>query len=268
MKTNNSQPSPGELPSYLGYGILDKASIQFKNGLLNASYVFERDNSLVHQVSWEENRCSLDTFCHGNRVRITSYPTLKQALLADCMSWTLNDDDCFQFLAKEVSKLGNIYVSHPKPDEENTSINYFPAGKLFLFSLPLLDKSPAYVEFLNNVKEDASIRFMRERKGLLLQAKPHSPVTLHPIVIADFVVPLAHLASAAQIMVEANIIQKEKMFRLIINEAINAESSLMQVFLGEENDSYFGICFKEIEAEKLEWLKEMFGLQTKTLSLF
>lgn len=265
MKTINLNYGGRKLPAYLGYGILDASSIQFENDVLTVNYVFESDGSLVHQVVWEKDRCYLNTLCHGKQVRRSIYPNLKQALLSDCMSWTLYQDDCFLFLSKEVSELGNIYVNHPRPDKKETSLSYYPAGKLFLFSLPMVSRTSDYISFLEKIQDDPYMRFYRERKGLLIRADKQHKVSLAPVIIADFVVPLAHLVSAAKTMVASGIIEKEKQWRLIANEAMATENTLLQIFPGTKAYPYFGICFKELEGDKYQALADIFILQAEGL---
>lgn len=266
MKTNYLNYGGRELPAYLGYGILDESSIRFENDELHANYVFESDGSLVHQVNWEKDRCYLITFCHGKAGRKSCYCDLKQALLADCMTWTLYQDDCFLFLSKEVSALGNIYVNHPKRDKNETALSYYPAGNLFVFSLPVQVKNQAYHDFLDAVQGSPALRFFRERNGSLLLSDHEQQISLKPIIFAEFIVPLARLVSAAKIIVAAGVIEKEKALRLMVNEAYAAETAFLQAFPGNEKYPFFGICFKETEAGKKEALKEMFRLQAEGLS--
>ncbi len=254
-----------ELPPSLGYGILDEKSVKFENEKLFAEYVFECDDSVVHRIKWTKDRSEFRTFLHGVSKRFTVYPTLKQTMLYDCMDWNLQTDDCYQFLSDEIIKLGNIYVNHPKTDGKDTILNYFPAGKLFLFSLPLLTKTDKYLDFLEQVKSSKLICFFRERHGHLLQENQESKVTNQPIIIAEFIVTLAHLFNAAKEMVAAGVIDQSKISRLIVNESYDAENSLMQTFRGDSKKPYFSIVFKEFPRDKFEGLSELFLLQVEEL---
>lgn len=254
-----------ELPRYLAYGILDEKSIKYENEELYAEYVFECDNSVVHKVRLKKDRAHLDTFCQGQTGFMSTCPTLKHTLMHECMGWQLHKDAPFQFLSKEICGLGNIYVNHPKPDEKSTSVNFFPAAKMFLFSLPLVSKSEKYLNFLELIKGSNLIKFYRERNGHILFLKPDSEIRMQHIVIADFIVPLAHLYNAAKIFAIENIIESSKLFRLMINESYDADSSLMQTFIGDEQNKYFSIIFKEFPKGKYSTLAEMFLLQVEGL---
>lgn len=263
MKTENLNFGGRNLPSYLGYGILDEKSITFKNDVLFANYVFECDGSLVHQVAWEKNRCKFDTFDHGKPLRQSCYPDLEKVLLNEYSFLSLDRDDCYQFLSREICGLGNIYVHHPKRDEKSTSINFFPAGKLFLFSLPLLERNSPYLNFLKRPLKHAS--FFRERNGVLLLETNDSKIIAKPIIIADFIVALAYLTSAARDFVSSNIISNEKHLRLMVNESYDVESGFMQVFTGNDVYPHFAICSKEHPKEKYAALEEMFCINVAEL---
>lgn len=265
METKNLNFNGLELPPSMGYGILDEKSVKYENEELFAEYVFECSGSVVHIIKWTKERCEFETFLHGESKRFTVYPTLKQALLYDCMHWNLQTDDCYQFLSGKIIKLGNIYVNHPNADGRNTILNYFPAGKLFLLSLPLLVRTDKYLDFLEQVKGSKLLSFFRERHGHLLQLNQESIVTIQPIIVAEFIVTLAHLFNAAKEMVAAGVIDKSKILRLIVNESYEAANSLMQTFSGDSKNPYFSIVFKEFPSDKFEGLSELFLLQVEDL---
>ena len=91
------------------------------------------------------------------------------------MHWNLQTDDCYQFLSDEIIKLGNVYVNHPNTNGKETKLNFFPAGKLFLFSLPLLVRIDKYLDFLETL--DAG-QFQLHFKGIdetLAVSRRHLP---------------------------------------------------------------------------------------------
>jgi hypothetical protein len=265
METKNLSFNGMELPPYLGYGILDPESTRYENGELYAEYVFECDGSVVHEVRWNTKYCMLFTYCHGARGNISSYPDLRYALLYDCRSWNLHKDDCYLFLSREISKLGNIYVNCPEPDAKKGSADFYPAGKMFILSLPLAGKTEKYLDFLEQITDSEIIRFSHERKGHIIVLNKDSKVTFQPIIIAEFNTPLAHLFNAAKAIVNAGIIDDRIIFRLIINECYDAENSLMKTFIGDNQYQYYCIVFKEFPEDKYESLAGLFHSQIVNL---
>jgi hypothetical protein len=244
METKNLSFNGRELPQYLGYGILYPGSVRYDDGELYAEYVFECDGSVVHEVRWNKKSCTLFTYCHGASGNISFYPNLEYALLYDCRSWDLSKDDCYLFLAGEISKLGNIYINLPELDAEKYSANFYPAGKIFILSLPIVEKNKKYSEFLEQIKDSEYLKFSHERNGQVILLDKDSKETILTITFALFSAPLAHLFNAARAIVNAGIIDKSKIFRLIINECQSAEHTYMKTFKGDTQNPYFSIVFK------------------------
>ena len=254
METKNLSFNGMDLPAYLGYGILDQESIRYQKGELHAEYVFECDGSVVHRVTWNDKNCKLETFCHGERGNFTICPDLRYAMLYDSRSWDLSKDYCYLFLAREISRLGNIYVNLPQPDEKKSSADFYPAGKIFVLSLPIAEKTQKYSDFLGQIKNSDILRFSREKKGHTVAIDKNLKADISPITIADFDSPAAHLYNAAKEIVNAGIIDKRKFFPLIINECYNAENLTMKTLTGDKLNPQFMIVFKEFSQDKLEHL--------------
>jgi hypothetical protein len=261
----NDSKFRNSLPPYLAYGILDESSITFLDGVLHANYVFECDGSVVHKIAWDEKNCDLHTYLHGHENRYTRYNDLKAALLNDCVGWNLCKDKCFLFLADKVSRLGNIYVHCPEGFPKSGSANYFPAAKIFVFSLPLWEKTSAYFAFLNEIKKLEYPIFLGERKCTLLLETKASKVLTKSILIADFCVPLAYLVRAAKVFVSAGIIAKEIYLRLNINEATVALEGDLNIYVGDHEFPKFGVYFSEVGETQQQDLLDIFRKVTPKL---
>jgi len=248
----------GTLPPYLAYGILDESSITYLDGVLQANYVFEFDGSVVHKIAWGEEFCDLHTYLHGKKYRTTRYPDLQKALLYDCAGWRLGENDCFYFLAKKISRMGRIFVQHPSAGANFESVCYFPAGKLYAFSLPLLERTSAYFAFLDVIKNQEHVRFHGERKCTLLLETHNSEVLSKEIIIADFIVPLAYLVSAAEVFISAGILAKEKYLRLMVHEAHCALGVGLQIYKGDHEFLKFGLCFPDVDEARHKALLNAF----------
>jgi hypothetical protein len=136
---------------------------------------------------------------------------------------------------------------------------------MFILSLPLAGKTEKYFGFLEQIKDSEIIKFSRERKRLVIVLDKDSKVTIRPIIIAEFDTPIAHLFNAAKAIVDAGIIDERKIFRLIINECYSAEKLLMKTFIGDTQNQYFSIVFKELPEDKYESLTGLFYSQMISL---
>ena len=247
-----------ELPSSLGYGVLDKSSVKIENEVIGADYLLECDRSVVHQVSWGKDRCELKTLIHGEFCGTSTYPGLEHVLTNDFFVRDFSKDPVFLFLGKETSRQGNIWIQHPPSKEkEQQKIIYYPAGLLLLFRLPVLAKGPQYARFLETLKPGQPISFFRERKGFLLVADECLKLQNHPIIIADFIVPLARMWSAARTFAGQGIIDPRKQDRLIIDESGNAESTFMQIYPGDLSNPCFAIVFKDCDEKQREGIAKL-----------
>ncbi|MEP7128720.1 MAG: hypothetical protein ABI729_07625 [Chitinophagales bacterium] len=266
MENNPLTKDNRKLPYTLGYGILNESSITCFNEVLSADYVFDCDDTVAHHVVWSEDRCVLTTFFHGMLTSYTTYPDLEKALLYQCLSWKLEEDAAFLHVAREVCRAGNIFVNYPKTDKKNVNLGYFPAGKIFIYTLPLLEKTKAYTDFLEQISERGEITLFRERNGHLLQATTDGQSSAQPLVLAEFVVTLPYLVRAAKTFAAAGVIAKEKRLRLVVTESAEAEAQLMQTFTGDEQQPPFAIVFREVSAPQLKGLQVVFASKAKQVS--
>lgn len=260
-----------ELPPYLGYGILDERSVKFENYIITADYLLECDGSVVHRIVWNKNRCELKTELHGESCEVGFYSDLNKALTHNFLIRDFARDKVFDFLMERTSGIGNIYIQKPDPRGKGKQpLTFYPAGLLMSFRLPLPEKTHQYDLFLDNIKSSGHISFFREQKANLLLADTELKVTIEPLVIAEFIVPLAFMISAAKTFAESGIINPRKQYRLIISESLQAETTQMQSFIGAEKISFFAINFVEFTEEKHPELTKLFietvkGLRDKLI---
>ena len=118
METNSLNFFGRELPSSLGYGVLDKSSVKIENEVISADYLLECDRSVVHIVKWEKDRCELRTLIHGEFCGTSTYPGLEHVLTNDFFVRDFSKDPVFLFLGKETSRRGNIWIQHPLSKEK------------------------------------------------------------------------------------------------------------------------------------------------------
>ncbi len=266
METKDLNFNGRELPSYLGYGILDEKTVRFENDVIRADYVLECDGSVVHRITWDKSHCELETLLHGSFAGFSSYTDLDKALSYDFMSRNLAEDNVFNFLSETTIGMGNIYIQQPDSKEKGKpKVVYFPAGLLMCFRLPVIDNGWDYQAFLLTINESGFAKLRLERNSCLLLADPSLKVTIRPLVVAEFIVPLAYMTGAARIFAESGIIESGKPFRLMIAESYQVANAYMQTFPGTEDNPYFGYCFQNIPKEKHSILADFFTVAIRNL---
>jgi hypothetical protein len=266
METKQLNFSGRELPAYLGYGILDENSVRFANEVITADYVLSGDGTVVHKVIWDKNRCELQTHLHGESYGTSWYPDLHKALTYDFFSRHFDSDKVYDYLTKRTCDAGNIYVQKFKPaSKDEKRIVYYPAGILLSFNLPLPEKDELYMSFLESIK-GSHISLFREKSSHLLLLDVHEQVTMHPITVAEFIVPLAYMTDAAETFTKSGLIRPCKILRMMVDESYKTQSSFMQTFTGDDVNPYFAYCFKELDEGQHGNLMKMFEHTAKALS--
>lgn len=267
METKKLNFSGRGLPSSLGYGILDENSVRFEDDVINADYVLDCDGSVVHKINWNRNRCEFKTLLHGEPCGTSWYTDLNKALTSDFLFRRFDSDKVFDYLTRKTCNAGNIHVQKFKPSgKDEKRIIYYPAGILLCFTLPLPVKNELYTSFLESIKQGNHISFFGEKGATLLLMDVHQQVSMHPITVADFIVPLAYMTSAAVTFAKSGLIRPCRMLRLMVDESYNRQSSFMQTFTGDDVNPYFAYCFREIEEGQHENLMKMFEHTAKALS--
>lgn len=253
-----------ELPNYLGYGVLDKSSVTVVNDVITADYILDCDKTIVHKLTWGKIDCEFETFFHGDFNGQSRYPEIARVVTNDFNCRDLGNDACFLFLAKETSKKGNIYIDISKA-KDRTATFYYPAGKLMIFSLPMPAKTPRIVSFLEEIDKYDHIKFYQEKSVVLLRSDQEKRVTLKPLLLLEFSVPLAYMVLAAQTFAEAKVISPEKRYRMIVTESYRHETLLFQAFRDQDVNTHYGLYHKACLVGKEEELTKYFSKSIKNL---
>jgi hypothetical protein len=253
-----------ELPNYLGYGVLDKSSVTVVNDVITADYILDCDNTIVHKLTWKNDDCEFESFFHGEFNRDSRYPDISRVVANDFNCRDLGSDPCFLFLARENSKKGNIYTDISKA-KDKTATSYYPAGKLMIFSLPMPEKTGPIISFLEEIGNYDHIKFYQEKSVILLQSDQEKKVTLKPLVLLEFSVPVAYMVLAAQTFAEANVICPEKRYRMIVTESYRHETVLFQGFRDQDVNTHYGLYHKACPFDKAEELTKYFSNSIRNL---
>ena len=242
-----------KLPHSMGYGLIDPLSIIENDGTLEANYISEISNSVVHKVTWSLKSCELETYnSSGTTARLTVNRDLEKALLYDAMSWDLGKDPLYIEASNAVAGLGNILVMHPG----KTELNYYPAGKLMIFILPVKKLDDAYLSFKQDLLDNKLAGLFMEQKGHYIEFTKE--LTVQNLFLVSFIVPIGHMHAAAKHFAASSIIGPNKPDRLIIDEANSMRTKHMRVFTTHCCDGYYALLFKELTKQNYNAVIESF----------
>ena len=242
-----------KLPHSMGYGLIDPLSIIENDGTLQANYISEISNSVVHKVTWPLKSCELETFnSNGTMARLTVNRDLEKALLYDAMSWDLGKDPLYQEASNAVTGLGNILVMHPG----KTELNYYPAGKLMIFIIPVKKLDDAYLRFKQDLIDKKLAGLFMEQKGHYIEFTKE--LTIQNVYLVSFIVPIAQMYAAAKYFAASGIIGPDKPDRLIIDEANSMRTKQMRVFATHSGDGYYALLFQELTKQNYNAVIESF----------
>ncbi len=242
-----------QLPESMGYGFIDKQSIVETDNQLIANYVSQISQKLVHTVTWDNTGCELETFnSNGNRSRLTFNRSLEKALLYDAISWDLGKDPLYLEASNAITSLGNILVMHPG----RTELNYYPAGKLMMFILPVKKLDDTYLSFKQGLIENKLAGLFMEQKGHYMELKKE--LTIQNLHLVSFIVSMAQMHAAANYFANSGIIGPDKPDRLIIDEVGSMQTKHMRTFITKEGDGYYALLFQELTRQNYSSVIESF----------
>lgn len=198
-------PTAADLPTYLGFGLLDQGSVRFEDGWLTATYSDEHD--LVYEVRWNPNGCVLKSYWRGRELGRSGGPDLQKAFFYSWhgaeKSW---EDQRFIDLSNEIIRAGNVHFVFPRPEQV-----FFPAGLLFTLRQPITQSSLAAWEALKPVFESAVTpeprpRLYREGPGSIVHLLEGGDTWTERVLVVDLSVPLARVVQAVARCVQGGIV--------------------------------------------------------------
>ena len=253
MKIAYTSQDGRKLPHSMGYGLIDSLSILENDGTLEANYISEISNCVVHKVTWSLKSCKIETFNkNGTRGRITVNQNLEKALLYDAMTWDLGKDPLYREASNAVAGLGNILVMHPG----KTELNYYPAGKLMMFILPVKKLDDAYLRFKQDLIDNKLAGLFMEQKGHYLEFTKE--LTIRNVYLVSFIVPIGQMHAAAKHFATSGIIGPDKPDRLIIDEANSMRTKHMRTFITKDGNGYYALLLQELTKKNYNAVIESF----------
>ncbi|MCC5942989.1 MAG: hypothetical protein JJU37_15705 [Balneolaceae bacterium] len=245
-------------PPYLGFGIFNSKSISENGDEIRADYHFNGQpiHRAVH-LKKNDSWVIMDTI--NNSGRSSSGKDLEKATLMHFEHLDCNTDTTFQYVLNLVCGLGNIYFQYLKSNADaEGAASFYPSGKIVVFRVPITnetleshitsfsaDKLSLLMEINDNKKPDSvydSFIFMIKKNG---ERKALS------IRMIEYYVPLQLLHPTAEYLCSNQLIEPEKIFRMIIQDIPCKVDSASLTFQGTPEDDYqsYTIYFQGIDHE-------------------
>lgn len=252
-----------DFPSYIGFGRLKPETISEIKGMVTAEYFF--DDKPVHRISHNMNSKNWivkDIF--NDTGMISSSTELKNAVLMHFNNLDCNTNSIFNYMRDKVCNRGNIYFENLSSlKDESGAASYFPAGRLVIIRLPIFfDGAGRHkVDILTN-----KIPYLEEEKRPLLKlceayntsillTKKNDGKLIIPILMLEYIVTLVSVFDVVDWICDNNLISKEKLYRMIIQDSKLKYQHSFQTFVGNANDdnSFFTILFKGLDNDKIKF---------------
>ena len=239
-----------EFPSYLGFGVLDEKSFTTEGEKTFALYHLEHSGEKVYWVRLEIGLCELTTFFEREQYRNTLFfGSLKDALLYEyAFVNQFYQNKVFLQLTGILQNISNILFNPMKPGYKDWKLNFYPAGKLFTFKLPLDSQDPKAKEILESLENAECIGSTSFHDGYVLYYDPDKGIIKEKQKVAEFIVPMAYIVKVALMISGAGLLLP-KPRQMFVEESAQAESTISD---SEFNStSAWMITFRDISGSGL-----------------
>jgi len=240
-----------EFPSYIGFGRLKPDNTIENAEEVKAEYFFQ--DKPVHRVTYSKVRGTWvieDIF--NDKKNITSWDKLSMAVQMHFRNLNCETNDIFHYVRNKVCSLDNIcFQNLASKDDKGGVASYFPAGRLVILRLPIFMANSGLTR--TDILE-TQIPISEEGKAPLIKLceayctsiiQPLSDLKVIPVLMVEYIVTLASVFDVVDWMSSNNLIGKEKIFRMIIQDAITKNTSKIQTFEGiDKDDTFYSILLK------------------------
>ncbi len=250
-------------PPYIGFGKLKPETISETKEMVTADYFL--DDKPVHRIT-QDNQDKTWTIkdIFENIGMLSSSRELKTAVLMHFYNLDCNTNSIFLYLRDKVCNHGNIYFENlcSKKDKGGAEC-YFPEGRLLIIRLPIFfDKTGRdKADILTN-----NIPYLEDEKRPLLKlcdayntsiylTEKNDKKLVVPVLMFEYIVTLTSVFDVVDWICNNNLISKEKIYRLIIQDYTQKYQHLFQTFAGTSTDDYsiFSILLKGAENDKIKF---------------
>jgi|GEM_PF-2803563 len=224
-----------KFPKYLAFGTLNPESIRTEGDYQVADYYLLEEK--VHEVKVSTQWAYFIEFFKGKQHAITFNPILQGAVQSHFSFWKPSQSPVMDFLVKKTCSLGNFYFGIPSDDRTKTRLSFYPAGMMFIFRIPTTKERLSDDDLF--IFDPYVSRYCHSCYTTTLSTMDWSgEIFKEEIELLELIVPLDEIYHAAKRLVFIELVQKERKYRVIIEDVVNKATSVMQVFPSIKNEPY------------------------------
>ena len=220
------------LPTYLGYGVLNPDSYKFIDGKAYADYHYQ--GFPILKVEQSEKGARIEEM-YGDKTLGMSYgANLERAIFQHYLSLDQLESPLHRAWISNLISQGNIYAEYISKTKDR--VLFYPAVYLIDIRVPVLDEDLKKVEAFIAIPEIKKLQ-PRLSPSKLIMVYPDRTENL-TINMLKITTPIAFTIGVAKVLSEGGIIKKEKRLRAIVNVANPQTGTSIRTFRGTEKDEW------------------------------
>jgi len=238
-----------KIPTYVGFGKLDRNSIESNKNFYTANYLLE--GHLVHKIKFVGSRFILSSHWGKENLSTTAHFSFPDALNRNILTINSATDSRFRYINDCLNKNDDVYFQTPYiPAEEGRSIMAcYPAGLMFCLRYIYYEESRSLKRLLADIEANKfeHLNINRMYDAVMYYHYKTNIIPAHQIKIIDFITPLAFVLDSVNIIRDYNIILPGQENRLIIQDYSRVLSFDLEFFFGSEHSDFYsyGILYNK-----------------------
>ena len=250
-----------ELPTAVGFGKLNMLTIIENAEKIVGVYEFHKIP--VHSITYlkGENEFEVEDIYPNQTGLITFSYDLIKAVISHFDSFDCFTNSIYNLFKKSIVALGNISVENlASMNDDGGTFSYYPAGRHILLRLPVVTKRNEDVianSFFKNTiwvdfEHKSSMKLLETYNTYILIAEDREISYLKPILIFEYIVPLYAVHDAIKWLIANDLIETEKVLRLVVQDAKEKLEHSFETYEDELNKhTSHSILFKGINETKI-----------------
>lgn len=203
----------GELPDYLGFGILDRASIHQKEGKTHTRYMSGTDT--VYQVTISPEEGELAEFYRGREIGRRVESSLTQAFFLHLAESNIEENPRFAAMVAHIRRdLGLHFLFEPQ-------YVFFPAGFIFTIRFPMMDSNrQPWMSLRGRITPDSMpLKLDKEYPVAILRMSTVGEVTTEHVTAVDCSALMINLVEALDLLLSSGVTLPQEEYRPVVMNA-------------------------------------------------
>ena len=200
--------------SYMGFGILDRKSITYKDGCWTAKIYDDQD--LAHEMAWDGKEFAFFGYWNNQKTGAGIAANGKQALIQYFLKTDFTKDPRFTQLKDQIAGFKHINISIPAKEKGRHYGANFPTGFLINFQFIITNDNREKLNLLIQGSGSTKIKFhpkISKRRIYIMTLDKSLRVHVESAELAEFTCALISVFKYAKLMDEIDISLKPKKYQ-------------------------------------------------------